>query len=392
LSGIQPTGVFTLGNMLGAVNQWVELQDAAPNESLFMIVDLHAMTMPYLPKMMPHMCRVQAASMVACGVDPERSAVFRQSAVREHAELQWILACITPLGWLQRMTQFKDKSETIKAKVKRAGGKTGQTGSPTGSPLMKRTANAGLGLLAYPVLQAADVLLYRATDVPVGEDQKQHLELTRDVAAAFNDLFCQDQPADSGFRLPLPDVLLPASAMARVMSLRDGTKKMSKSDPSSLSRISITDSADTINKKIKRAKTDALPGLAYDRETRPERSNLCAIFAAVSGESVEAIVTRFQDQDTLQFKTALAEALVAYLAPIQARMEELLEVDDLEHLESMLAGGDVEGLEARLGAASLIESGRTEVDKVLLRGEAIARAEANQTMEHVRELTGLARA
>lgn len=372
--------------MLGAVNQWVALQGISPDQSLFMIVDLHAMTMPYVPQMLPHMCRVQAASMVACGVDPARASIFRQSAVREHAELQWILSCITPLGWLQRMTQFKDKSDTIKAAAKRPGG---QTSSMSGSPLLKRTANAGLGLLAYPVLQAADVLLYRATEVPVGEDQKQHLELTRDVANTFNDLFCGQ--GDEKFRLPLPEVVLPSAATARVMSLRDGTRKMSKSDPSSLSRIDITDSSDTVQKKIRRAKTDALPGLEYDRKSRPERSNLCAIFAAVSGDSINDIVDRFRDQDTLKFKNALADALVAYLAPIQMRMRELLGVSDLETLASLLSAGDVEGTEALLGPAAAIADGAAEVDAVLLRGEAVARVQAVATMSRVRELTGLAR-
>jgi len=358
--------------MLGAVENWTAVQARAEAPCLFMVADLHAMTMPYDPSLLPMRCKVTAASILACGVDPARAAVFRQSAVREHSELQWVLSTITPLGWLQRMTQFKDKSRVVGP-----GAKGGARSS--GSPLMRRTSEAGLGLLAYPVLQAADILLYRATAVPVGEDQLQHLELTRDVAGAFNALF----PDDAGFSLPVTEALLPPGNTARIMSLRDGRKKMSKSDPSAMARIDITDSPDTVARKLRRAKTDALPGLVYDHEQRPERANLLDIFAAVSGRNVEALVAEFEGRDSLAFKAALADAVVSHLAPVQERMRELLGTHDLEALALALERGDAAAVSEALGTTSA-------VDEILLAGEARARAVAADTMMNVRRLTGLA--
>jgi tryptophanyl-tRNA synthetase len=372
LSGIQPTGVFTIGNLLGAVSNWAVLQEPADRRCFFMIADLHAMTVPFDPRLLPLRSRVTAAMMQACGVNPARSAIFRQSAIREHAELQWILATVTPLGWLQRMTQFKDKSAAVKAAAKQ---------SKADVPMLKRTADACLGLLAYPVLQAADVLLYQAHAVPVGEDQRQHLELTRDIATSFNALFCKEGP----FAFPLPDILSPPGHQARIMSLRDGTKKMSKSDPSSMSRIDITDSPDTLAKKIRKAKTDTLPGLSYDWQLRPERSNLLEIFSVVSREPVDSIVERYEGKSTVEFKEALTEAVAEFLRPTQQHMRELLEVEDLERLATGLATNDLVSLEP------MMRHGTSDpVSVSLAEGERQAREMAQSTMARVRELTGLA--
>lgn len=380
LSGIQPTGVFTIGNILGAVDNWAALQAASESRCLFMVADLHAMTMPYDPALLPHRCRVQAASIMACGVSEEKSAIFRQSAIREHTELNWALGAITPLPWLQRMTQFKDKSKAVKGTRKGAGG---------AAPMLKRSSEAGLGLLAYPVLQAADILVYQATAVPVGDDQRQHLELTRDVALAFNSLFCGGSGAatgsgPSGFSLTVPEPIYPPGNTARIMSLRDGRKKMSKSDPSPMSRIDITDSPDTVRAKLRRAKTDALPGLVYDKETRPERTNLLDIFSGVTGRPVADLVGEFESRDSLQFKEALAEAVVAYLSPMQAAMRELLGVEDLEALATGLREGDAAAVSGQL-------TDTAKIDGVLERGEEFARERAQSTMESVRAVLGLAR-
>ena len=292
LSGMQPTGNLHLGNYLGAVKNWVQLQ--RDFDCIFCIVDLHAITQPQDPAELRASTRGVAAAYIASGIDPENCIIFNQSTVSGHAELSWILSCLTPLGWLNRMTQFKDKA-----------GK-------------KDRDSVGLGLYAYPVLMAADILLYKATHVPVGEDQKQHLELARDIAQAFNRQFGAEH-----FPLPEPQIMGPAP---RVMSLRDGTKKMSKSDESEYSRINMSDDADTIRQKIRKAKTDPqpLPGDKAELETRPEAANLLSMFAALSGETLEQSIARFAGSEFSKFKEALAEQLIATLAPIEAERSRLM--------------------------------------------------------------------
>jgi tryptophanyl-tRNA synthetase len=290
-SGMQPTNGLHLGNYLGALQKFVRLQESY--ECIYCIVDLHAITTGPDPKELANRSREVAAAYVAAGVDPKRSTIFIQSAVREHSELAWVFNCIARMGWLERMTQFKDKA-----------GKDAQRSS--------------VGLFDYPVLQAADILLYKATHVPVGEDQKQHLELSRDIAAKFNN----DYDAPNFFPLPEPLIQGPG---ARIMSLREGTKKMSKSDPSDMTRINMTDDADAILQKIRKATTDSAPvpeskeGLAG----RAEVENLVGIFAAVTERSVEDILTEFGGKGFGVFKPALAEALSTKLAPIAAEMSRL---------------------------------------------------------------------
>jgi tryptophanyl-tRNA synthetase len=290
-SGMQPTNGLHLGNYLGALQKFVALQDQY--ESIYCIVDLHAITTGPDPKNLVSRCREVAAAYLAAGVDPKRSTIFIQSAVREHSELAWILNCVARMGWLERMTQFKDKA-----------GKDAQRSS--------------VGLFDYPVLQAADILLYKATHVPVGEDQKQHLELSRDIAQKFNN----DHDAPGFFPLPEPLIQGPG---ARIMSLRDGTKKMSKSDPSDMTRINLTDDADAITSKIKKATTDPnpLPENAEGLKGRAEVENLVGIFAAVTERSVDEVLGEFGGQGFGAFKPALAEALVAKLAPMAAEMRRL---------------------------------------------------------------------
>src|SRR4051794_20816064 len=273
-SGIQPTGNLHLGNYLGAIRNWVALQH--DYECIFCIVDLHALTQPQDPAELRHSTREVTAAYIAAGIDPERCTIFNQSMVSAHTELGWILGCLTPLGWLYRMTQFKEKAG-------------------------KQRDNAGLGLYAYPVLMAADILLYKATHVPVGEDQKQHLELARDIAGAFNRRYGVEF-----FPLPEPQIL---GAATRVMSLRDGTKKMSKSDASDYSRINMTDDADTVALKVQKAKTDPepLPDTVAALETRPEADNLLGIFAALAGISLEQAVARFAGQPFSGFKRELSD-------------------------------------------------------------------------------------
>jgi tryptophanyl-tRNA synthetase len=301
LSGVQPTGNLHLGNYLGAIKQWVAMQDS--HESLFCIVDLHAITLPQDPRELRHSTREVAAAYLAAGIDPARSAIFHQSAVPAHAELSWILSCIARMGWLNRMTQFKDKAGKDKEK-------------------------ASVGLYVYPVLMAADILAYKATHVPVGADQKQHLELARDIAAKFNN----DMDAEDFF--PLPEPMIQGSG-TRVMSLRDGTAKMSKSDPSDLSRITFTDDADTIAKKFKKAKSDAdvLPSEEAGLEGRPEAINLVNIYAALAEERVEDTLARFGGQGFGALKPALAGLAVEKLAPISQRMRELMaEPDEIDRI------------------------------------------------------------
>ncbi len=302
LSGVQPTGNLHLGNYLGAIRNWVGLQDS--HECLFMLADLHAITVPQDPADLTRNTRETAAAYIACGIDPNKSAIFPQSNVTAHAELAWILNCHTPLGWLNRMTQFKEKSG-------------------------KNKENAPVGLYAYPVLMAADILGYHATHVPVGEDQKQHLELARDIAGAFNRAYKEEF-------FPLPEPLIMPTA-ARIMSLRDGTKKMSKSDPSDYSRITLVDDADTIAKKIRKATSDSIEGVTYAPETRPEVANLLTIYAALSGSTAQAVAEQFASAQTSAFKSALADLAVEKLAPITERMRELM--NDHTTLDAILKSG-----------------------------------------------------
>ncbi len=303
-SGVQPTGNLHLGNYLGAIRNWVPLQDQA--ETIFCIVDLHAITVPQDPAQLRAQTREVTAAYIAAGIDPERSIIFNQSAVAGHSELSWLLGCFTPLGWLNRMTQFKEKAG-------------------------KQRDNAALGLYAYPVLMAADILLYKGTHVPVGEDQKQHLELARDIAGAFNRHYGVEF-----FPLPEPQIL---GAATRVMSLRDGTKKMSKSDASDYSRINMTDDADAVALKIQKAKTDPepLPATIAALEARPEADNLLGIFAALSGSTREQTVARFAGQQFSGFKRELSELAVSVLGPMGAEMKRL--VADPGHIDAILRRG-----------------------------------------------------
>jgi tryptophanyl-tRNA synthetase len=290
-SGIQPSGHLTLGNYLGALRRWVEMQDAYP--TLYCVVDLHAITVWQDPQKLRQATRGMAAAFLACGLDPARSILFNQSQVPAHAELAWVFNCVVRLGWLNRMTQFKDKAG-------------------------KDREAASAGLYVYPALMAADILVHHATHVPVGEDQKQHVELARDIAAKFNHDFGVDF-------FPLPEPIIEGTA-TRVMSLRDGTKKMSKSDPSDMSRINLTDDADTIAQKIRKARTDPapLPDSFSALADRPEARNLVNIYAALAGQPPEAVVENFAGQPFSAFKPALADLAVAHLAPITARMSELM--------------------------------------------------------------------
>lgn len=305
LSGMQPTAHLHLGNYLGALRNWVQLQ--RDYECLFCVVDLHAITMPYDAQAMTQSTREIAAAYIAAGVDQQNCTLFVQSAVPEHSQLMWLLATMAQFGKLNRMTQFKDKAG-------------------------KNSEKAGLGLFAYPVLMAADILIYKATHVPVGEDQKQHLELARDLAATFNTRYGVDF-----FPQPEPQILGEA---ARVMSLRDGTQKMSKSAESDMSRINLTDDADAIAAKIRKAKTDPepLPDNLEDLKARPEANNLITIYAALSGETREAVINRFAGQAFSVFKPALADVAVAHLAPITGRLNELLA--DPAEIDRILARGN----------------------------------------------------
>jgi len=312
-SGVQPTGNLHLGNYLGAISKFVDLQAEA--ECLYCIVDMHAITMWQDPEELKHNTREVTAAYLAAGVDAEKHIVFNQSRVSGHAELAWILNCVARIGWLNRMTQFKEKAG-------------------------KDREHASIGLYDYPVLMAADILLYRATHVPVGDDQKQHLELARDIAQKFNVDFaesCADAGYPDGFFL-LPEPLISGPA-TRIMSLRDGTKKMSKSDPSDQSRINLTDSADDIAKKLRKAKTDPepLPETVEGLECRPEADNLVSIYAALSGASKAAVLQEFGGGQFSSFKGALVDLSVAKLGPIGGEMKRLLE--DRAYLDSILMRG-----------------------------------------------------
>ena len=303
-SGIQPSGYLTLGNYLGALQKWVPLQDTM--DCLFCIVDLHAITIPQDPALLSRATRETAALFMAAGIDPKKSTLFVQSQVAGHTQLAWILGTQTPLGWLNRMTQFKDKAG-------------------------KNQSQACLGLYAYPILMAADVLLYKATHVPVGEDQKQHLELARDIASTFNRQF------DEEF-FPLPEPLTQGPA-PRVMSLRDGTKKMSKSDPSDFSRLHLLDDAETIALKIRKAKTDVepLPGNAEDLASRPEAKNLVTIYGALAQKPPAEVLKEFEGAPFSVFKPALTEVVLSVLTPL--RSEALRILQDVSFIEAVLKEG-----------------------------------------------------
>ncbi len=325
LSGMQPTGNLHLGNYLGALKNWVALQDDA--ECYYMLADLHAITVPQPPEKLRQSARETAAAYMAAGIDTAKSTLFVQSAVSAHAELMWILSTLTPLGWLNRMTQYKEKSA-------------------------KSQDLELLGLYSYPVLMAADILIYKATHVPVGEDQKQHLELTRDIAGAFNRHYGVDY-----FPLPEPQILGDAT---RVMSLRDGTKKMSKSDESDYSRINLTDDADMIAKKIKKATTDpdALPDNLADLVKRPEADNLVTIYASLTDRTRASVLEEYAGSGWGIFKPALADIAVAKLAPITEKMRELLQDP-------------------------------VEIDRVLIHGAEHANALTQKHLREVKEIVGL---
>lgn len=312
-SGVQPTGNLHLGNYLGAIKRFVELQ--AKHECIYCVVDLHAITVWQEPEELTRNIREVTAAFIACGIDPKKHIVFNQSQVSGHAELAWVFNCIARLGWLNRMTQFKEKAG-------------------------KDRENASVGLYAYPSLMAADILVYRATQVPVGEDQKQHLELCRDIAQKFNNDFGK-RIADLGFGdayFPLTEPLISGPA-TRVMSLRDGAKKMSKSDASDNSRINLSDDADTIAQKFRRAKTDPLPlpSTIKEMEERPEADNLIGIYAALADKTAEDVLKEFGGAQFSKFKEALTELAVTKLGPIGAEMKRL--TADPAHIDAILADG-----------------------------------------------------
>lgn len=305
LSGVQPTGNLHLGNYLGAIRNWVEIQPEY--ENFFCVVDLHAITVPHNPKTLAQDTYTVAALYLACGIDLRHSTIFAQSHIAAHSELAWLLNCITPLNWLERMIQFKEKA-------------------------LKQGENVSVGLLDYPVLMAADILLYDADCVPVGEDQKQHLELARDIAVRFNDQFASpDAPL-----LKMPEPLIRQEG-ARVMSLTDGTRKMSKSDTSDMSRINLLDPPEVIEKKIRRCKTDPMRGLTFDDPERPECHNLLSLYAILSGKTKATVAAECQNLGWGQFKPMLAEAAIEALRPIQAKYQVILE--DRGYLDSVLRQG-----------------------------------------------------
>ena len=325
---MQPTNTLHLGNYLGALKNWVRMQEEMP--CLFCVVDMHALTQDVgygKPSELTQATREVTAAYIAAGVDPKRTPIFNQGQVPEHGELAWIFNCVARLGWLDRMTQFKEKSG-------------------------KHKERASVGLYTYPVLMAADILVYKATHVPVGEDQKQHLELARDIAQKFNN----DFGVPDFFPLPEPVIV---GAATRVMSLRDGTKKMSKSDDSDMSRINLTDDADTIANKIKRAKTDPhpLPSAKDELKDRPEAENLLNIYAALADQDRDAVIAQFAGQPFSAFKTRLAELTVAKLSPMAAEMRRLL-------------------------------ADPAEIDRILKDGSARARAIAVPVMEEVKKRVG----
>ena len=327
-SGIQPSGGLTLGNYLGALKRFADTQNKGI-ESIYCMVDLHAITVWQDPAKLAHATRELCAGFIASGIDPEKSILFNQSQVPEHAQLAWIFNCVARMGWMKRMTQWKDKAG-------------------------KNQENASLGLFAYPALMAADILLYHATHVPVGEDQKQHLELTRDIAIKFNN--------DFGVEFfPVTEPVIEGAA-TRVMSLRDGSKKMSKSDPSDMSRINLTDDADAIATKIRKAKTDpeALPSEVDGLEGRPEARNLVNIYAALSDQSVEQVLADVGGKQFSEFKPMLSELAVTKMTPISTEMARLMQHQD-------------------------------EIDAILRRGSERAREIASPILAKTYEIVGMVR-
>ncbi|WP_375174860.1 tryptophan--tRNA ligase [Pseudooceanicola sp.] len=304
-SGVQPSGGLTLGNYLGAIRRFVDMQDSGV-ETIYCMVDQHAITVWQNPEDLRRNTRELAAGYIAAGLDPEKSILFNQSQVAEHAQLAWIFNCVARMGWMQRMTQWKDKAG-------------------------KNQQNASLGLLAYPSLMAADILIYHATHVPVGEDQKQHIELTRDIAIKFNNDFGVDF-------FPITEPVIEGAA-TRVMSLRDGSKKMSKSDPSDMARINMTDDADTIAQKIRKARTDpdALPSEVAGLEERPEARNLVNIYAALNDQTVEEVLADVGGKQFSEFKPMLSDLAVAKLSPISTEMARLMEAP--EEIDAILRKG-----------------------------------------------------
>jgi len=341
MSGIQPTGVIHLGNYLGAVRNWKRLQNEH-NELFFSVVDLHSLTTvePRLPgegdeidglvhTNLRWQTRQMMAALLACGIDAEKAVLFPQSMVSGHAELAWILSCITPTSWLTNMIQYKEKKSQRQV--------------------------AGHGLLTYPVLMAADILLYRATHVPVGVDQEQHIELTRDIARRFNWSFCNpDRPL-----FPEPQSLY--TACPKVMSLRDGTRKMSKSEISDMSRINLTDDADTIARKVRKAKTDSVSHITYDPDVRPELANLLRMHASLTESSPEEIVTSFQGKNTLDLKLKLTDVLVAHLGPIREEIHALTTGNRADQLDAVIETGVNK---ARARAAATLADVRTHIDMI----------------------------
>ena len=308
LSCMQPTNRLHLGNYLGALRNWVRLQDEGENQCLYGIVDLHAITVPHDPAELKKATREIAAAYIAAGVDPKRSYIFAQSSVPAHSQLSWLFTTQTPMGWLNRMTQFKEKAGKNKEK-------------------------ASVGLYSYPILMAADILIYKATHVPVGDDQKQHLELARDIAGSFNEKY-----ADGKEFFPLPEPVITGEA-TRVMSLRDGTQKMSKSAQSDMTRINLTDEADAIAQKIRKAKTDAHPVPATDKEGegRAEAMNLIGIYAALSDQTRVEVMNEFGGQPFSNLKTSLSDLAVEKLSPITSRMNELMA--DEGEIDRILSAG-----------------------------------------------------
>ena len=306
-SGVQPTGNLHLGNYLGAIKNFVKLNNESENECVFCVVDLHAITVNQDPKDLRNNIRETVAAFVASGIDPKKNIIFNQSQVSAHSETAWILSCVARMGWLNRMTQFKEKAGKDKEK-------------------------ASVGLYSYPVLMAADILLYDTTHVPVGDDQKQHLELCRDIAQKFNN----DFKVEDFFKIPEP---LIQKEFSRIMSLKDGTKKMSKSDPSDLSRINLTDDKDQIVNKIKKAKTDPLPlpSNIMDLEKRPEAKNLIGIYASLTNSNLEKSINEFSGKNFSEFKDNLSQVLVDKITPISEEIKKLL--IEKKYLDEILLNG-----------------------------------------------------
>ena len=311
-SGVQPTGNLHLGNYIGAIKNFVDLQNEG-NECIFCVVDLHAVTVRQDPKILKQNIRETAATFIASGINPEKSIIFNQSSVSAHSEASWLLSCVARMGWLNRMTQFKEKAGKDKEK-------------------------ASVGLYIYPVLMAADILLYDATHVPVGEDQKQHLELARDISKKFN----LDFDAVDFFKIPEP---LIQKNFARIMSLKDGTKKMSKSDPSDFSRINLTDTETEIINKIKKAKTDtnSFPANIENLKSRPEIENLIGIYSSLSGTKIQDLLIKFKGQNFSLFKESLSELLVKKISPISKEIKKLN--NDISYIDQVLREGSEKAIE-----------------------------------------------